>query len=124
MDVSLTSADYSSATADLLFATYDPAIPNNRYASPNKIFEAMMLGKPVVVARATNMDHIIAREDCGLIVEYGNKQDLESALIQLDEDPHLRQRLGANARRAYEREYNWELMKLRLLALYEELISP
>jgi glycosyltransferase involved in cell wall biosynthesis len=109
--------------ADVLFAAYDPAIPNNRYASPNKIFEAMMLGKPIIVARGTNMDRIIATEDCGLIVEYGDKLDLEAALLQLARDPFLRNRLGENARRAFEREYNWEKMKQRLLDLYRELIS-
>lgn len=112
-----------SYRADVLFATYDPAIPNNRYASPNKIFEAMMLGKPIIVARGTNMDRITATEDCGLIVEYGDMPDLEAALLQLARDPFLRNRLGENARRAFEREYNWEKMKLRLLDLYRELIS-
>jgi glycosyltransferase involved in cell wall biosynthesis len=112
-----------SHIADVLFATYDPSIPNNRYASPNKIFEAMMLGKPVIVARGTNMDSIIEEQDCGLIVEYGNNLDLEAALLQLDQVPTLRQRLGENARTAFEKKFNWENMKLRLLDLYGEIIS-
>jgi len=112
-----------SYEADLLFATYDPSIPNNRFASPNKIFEAMMLGKPIIVARDTNMDRIIAEHDCGLVVRYGNKQDLEASLTQLQTDSHLRQLLGGNARTAFEREYNWEIMKQRLLNLYGEILA-
>ena len=35
--------------ADLLFILYDPAIPNNKFASPNKLFEAMRCNKPVLI---------------------------------------------------------------------------
>ncbi|MDX1463930.1 MAG: glycosyltransferase family 4 protein, partial [Marinirhabdus sp.] len=67
--------------ADVLFATYDPAIPNHKYSSPNKLFEAMMLGKPIIVARETNMDMLVTKYDCGIIVEYGNEAELEEALL-------------------------------------------
>ena len=110
-----------SAAADVLFATYDPAILNHRYSSPNKVFEAMMLGKPIVVARDTHMDRMIENAACGLVVEYGNPAALEAALSQLQTDIELRQRLGVNARRAYETQYDWSLMQARLLKLYREL---
>lgn len=111
-----------SAAADALFATYDPAIPNHRYSSPNKLFEAMLLGKPVVVARRTNMDEIVSRCDCGLVVEYGQVDGLEAAFARLAADPNLRRRLGANARCAYETIYGWERMRERLLALYAAVL--
>jgi len=66
-----------SNVSDVMIATYDPSIPNHRYSSPNKVFEAMMLGKPIIVAKNTNMDLIIEKEKCGIIVEYGDKGDLE-----------------------------------------------
>ncbi len=110
-----------TAGCDVSIATYDPGIPNHRYASPNKIFEAMMLAKPVIVARNTNMDRIIKNWDCGLVVTYADLQDLERALKQLEEDPSLRMELGANGRRAYESQYSWSKMEERLLTLYREL---
>jgi glycosyltransferase involved in cell wall biosynthesis len=110
-----------SAQADVLFATYDPQIPNHRYSSPNKVFEAMMLGKPVVVARHTNMDSIIEEAGCGVVVDYGDETALAIALEQLASDPLLRSRLGANARRAYAEKYSWKIMEARLLALYQGL---
>jgi glycosyltransferase involved in cell wall biosynthesis len=111
-----------SAAADALFATYDPSIPNHRYSSPNKIFEAMLLGKPVVVARGTNMDEIITRHNCGLVVEYGRVDELEAAFARLAANPDLRCRLGLNARRTYETIYGWERMRERLLALYAAVL--
>lgn len=112
-----------SAAADVLFATYDPTIPNHRYSSPNKVFEAMMLGKPILVAQGTNMDQMIETAQCGLVVPYGDAAALESALARLEADPTLREALGANARRAYEQVYSWEKMEERLLALYADVLK-
>jgi glycosyltransferase involved in cell wall biosynthesis len=110
-----------SRSADMLLATYDPRIPNHRYSSPNKVFEAMMLGKPIVVARNTNMDRIIEQADCGLVVEYGDVEDLEAALLRLCEDEGLRLHLAENARKAYSSSYSWSQMEKRLLRLYREV---
>ncbi len=119
--VSYQEALQLSSAADTLIATYDPTIPNHRYSSPNKIFEAMMLGKPIVVAQDTNMDRIINQAECGLVVTYGDESALESALLRLETEPELCLRLGANARKAYESTYSWKIMQDRLLKLYAEL---
>lgn len=113
-----------SQSADVLFATYDPAIPNHRYSSPNKVFEAMMLGKPIIVARDTNMDRMIAAANAGLLVPYGDVGALEAALRRLADQPDLRRELGANARRAYEQTYSWQVMEARLQELYAEILGP
>lgn len=110
-----------TAGSDVSIATYDPSIPNHRYASPNKIYEAMMLAKPVIVARHTNMDRMVERWDCGRVVTYGDPWDLENALQELAADQTLRRELGANGRKAYESHYSWSTMQGRLLALYEEI---
>ncbi len=110
-----------SADADVLFATYDPTIENHRYSSPNKVFEAMMLGKPIIVARNTNMDRIITEERCGLVVTYGKVNELEDALEQLDQNPEFRKLLGQNARKAYETRYSWRVMSEQLIDLYDRI---
>lgn len=109
------------AAADALVAIYDPAVPNHRFASPNKLFEAMMLSRPVVVAAGTHADHLVEAHGCGLVVPYGDDQALESALARLAADPLLREQLGAAGRRAYETHYHWDRMRERLLALYRDL---
>jgi len=110
-----------SSKADALFATYDPMIPNHRYASPNKVFEAMMLGVPIVVARDTNVDKIIEKHNCGLVVDYGDVDQLDTALTNLRESPELRSWLGGNARQAYESDYSWQEMETRLIGLYASI---
>ena len=112
-----------SAKADVLIATYDPAIPNHRYSSPNKLFEAMMLGKPIVVAKGTNMDGIVKKWNLGLLIDYGDVADLERALETLSKNSKLRKELGENARQAYDDEYSWEQMRNRLINLYSSVVS-
>jgi glycosyltransferase involved in cell wall biosynthesis len=83
----------------------------------------MLLGKPVIAARDTNMDRIIQQADCGLVVPYGDVPALEAALLRLQSDSVLRQRLGKNARRAYDTTYSWGIMADRLLRLYQEVLG-
>jgi glycosyltransferase involved in cell wall biosynthesis len=107
--------------SDLLFAFYDPAIPNNRYSSPNKLFEAMMCKKPILVNDGTTMAEIVREENCGIIVPYGDVNAIKQAIMRLRDDPQLAKQLGANGRRAYEQKYSWAIMKERQLALYKDI---
>ncbi len=108
-------------SADVVLAIYDPLFTHHRYASPNKLFEAMMLSKPVIVAENTRIDRIVAKEQCGLVVKYGDLAALSKALSTLHEDASQRLAMGANGRRAYEHQYNWPQMHNRLLHLYAQL---
>jgi glycosyltransferase involved in cell wall biosynthesis len=108
------------AEGDVIPATYDPGVPNHRYASPNKLFEAMMLGKPIVCAAQTGMDGIVNSADCGIVIPYGNTEELERALQRLT-DAALRERLGRNGQRLFKEKYAWPVMRTRLLALYKEI---
>jgi glycosyltransferase involved in cell wall biosynthesis len=41
--------------------------------------------------------------------------------MKLQSDPGLRQKLGANGRKAYEGKYDWQIMEQRLLTLYQQI---
>ena len=105
--------------ADIMPVLYDPSIPINRVASPNKLFEAMMLGVPVI----TNVcKEIVNETGCGLVVEYDLKS-VKEALQYLISHPDVRRKMGENGRRAFEEKYNWNLMEERLLRLYQRLLG-
>jgi glycosyltransferase involved in cell wall biosynthesis len=110
-----------SLLADMLFAFYDPSTPNNRYASPNKLFESMMCGKPILTNEGTSMADIVRTENCGIIVPYGDVDAIRNAILTLRNDPALCKRLGENGRRAYETKYSWNIMEERLLKIYRGL---
>lgn len=107
--------------ADLLFALYNPTIPNNKFASPNKLFEAMMCSKPILVNKGTSMAKIVEEEKCGLVVDYFDNLELQEAILYLMENEHLRVSFGNNGRCAYEKKYNWKIMEQKLVSLYSTL---
>ncbi len=108
---------------DLVYALYNPLIINNKYASPNKLFEAMMCKKPIIVSKYTNMAKIVEDEKCGLLVDYNNINELRNAVIILKENVNLRNELGQNGRESYDAKYNWQIMESKLLSMYSNLLE-
>jgi glycosyltransferase involved in cell wall biosynthesis len=110
------------AGVDVILSTYDPRIPNHRLASPNKLFEALMLGKPLVAAQGTGMDELVAEEALGWVVPYGEATALEAAL-RACAAWRLTDRLAfaARAQTLYRTRFAWPTMQARLAALYAAL---
>ena len=112
-----------TAAASAVPALYDPAVPNNRLASPNKVFEAMMLSKPVIVSDGTAAADVVREVGCGLVVPYGDREALENALESLMLSPKASEAMGARGRAAFEARYNWRAMETRLLDAYREILA-
>jgi len=120
--VSYESALVLSCEADVLFATYDPAVQNHRYSSPNKLFEAMMLGKPIIVCEGTGMDVIVKKYGLGFVIKYGDVKSEELALLEICSwDPKRKEEFANKAKAVYEEYFSWRIMKERLISLYEGL---
>lgn len=109
--------------ADLLFAFYDPKVPNNVYASPNKLFEAMMCGKPILVNSGTSMAKIVSEEKCGLVLEYGDLSLIREAVLKIKNDKKFSENLGKNGKRAFDEKYNWNIMEKRLIKIYKRILT-
>lgn len=109
-----------TSRADVIFVFYDPKIKINRLASPAKLYDAMMCGTPVLVnSEAVPVAETVRKEKCGLIVPYGDILGIRKAIKILTKDNDLRDKMGQNARRAFEREYNWTEMEHRLIKFYD-----
>jgi glycosyltransferase involved in cell wall biosynthesis len=102
--------------ADAIIAMLDPSNQNNRIGTPNRMFEAMAVGTPVLVSKGTLSGEIVESAGAGLAIEW-SVSSFQEALQRLS-DPELRARLGANGKEAVLREYNWGAMRARLLDLY------
>ena len=107
--------------ADLLFRFEDPDAPKTKYASPSKLFEAMMCGKPIIVTDESEMAKIVRKEQCGLVVPYGDVPALTDVLKTCRDAPQFRAELGNNGRKAYEERYSWTIMEERVLSGYRSL---
>jgi glycosyltransferase involved in cell wall biosynthesis len=100
---------------------YDPIIPNFAYASPNKMFDAMMCGKPIIAIKGTHMAQILIEENCGLVIDSKNVDELRLAIARLKNNSTLAIKLGNNAKNAYKYKYNWAIMENRLSNIIKSL---
>lgn len=122
--ISLGSIAYSEALklyekSDIMFAIYDPSIPNHRFSAPNKVYEAMLVGKPIIVARDTSVDKVVENENMGYVIDY----DQHNLVILLEYIYNNQDELyikAQNAKDAYTR-YSWYSMRDRIKNMYERI---
>jgi glycosyltransferase involved in cell wall biosynthesis len=112
-----------SCTADLLLVARTPVVAGHRYNCGSTFLRAMMCGRPFLANKGTATAEKVIRENCGLVVNADDISGIKQAIIKLKKNPQLRQELGANARKAYEQRYRWEIMAQRLIKLYRDIIS-
>jgi glycosyltransferase involved in cell wall biosynthesis len=107
------------AGADALVILYDLRDPINNFSMPNKLFEAMMFGLPMI----TNVAPVVVKAlDCGIIVEYNNINQIREAVLILRDNIGLRKQFGINSRTAFLKKYNWKMMENELYKIYENLL--
>lgn len=82
---------------------------------PNKLFDYMALGKPVVASNCAPMERIIRETDCGLTFVSGDVVALQAALRKLLSNPEARVRMGRNGMKAVREKYNWGIDEKSLL---------
>ena len=67
---------------DIMLAIYDPNIGNHLYAAPNKFYEGLMLGKPLIMVKNTGMSDIVEKNHIGICIDYSSNS-FEKGLNQL-----------------------------------------
>ena len=105
---------------DIMTAIYDPKVPNHRFAAPNKFYESLMLGKPVVMARNTGFDEIIESNNIGCLIEF-SEQGLATGLNKLAEQRNEWDAISQRMKQLYTEQYSWAEMEKRLIELYADL---
>lgn len=90
-------------------------------SSPQKQFEYMACGKPIIASNLKEIAKIVNEEKCGIVVDPSSPIDIANAIIYLIEHPEEAKKMGENGRKAVEEKYNWEIMEKRLLMVYKNL---
>jgi|TARA_R100000306_G_scaffold61856_1_gene65947 glycosyltransferase involved in cell wall biosynthesis len=86
---------------------------------PNKIFDYMLAGLPVLATEVLPIQRIIKETGCGVACRDLDPADIAEKLEYL-RDPEVRQAFGENGYRAVQKKYNWETDKKRLIGI----VSP
>lgn len=75
-----------------------PLYENDFQAGVTSILEAMACGKVVIVSRTEGQTDVVVGGENGLYAPVGDPEAWEKLIRQVQDDPELRARLGANAR--------------------------
>lgn len=95
--------------------------PNHVNAQPNKMFEYMASGLPVIGSNFPLWKQIIEDNEVGICVDPNDPNAIDEAIQKLRNDPELVEKMGANGRKMVKEKYNWDIEKQKLIALYKEL---
>lgn len=90
-------------------------------SSPNKLYESLAAGKPVIQNTKGWIRALLADNECGFTVDPDDENDLVDRLIELADDPDLTDRLGANGRALAEREFDQDILSARYLGVIESI---
>lgn len=106
-------------SADLLMTLFAdvPILATN---SPNKFFDALASGRPVLVNQPGWTRTLVEEEDVGIAVPAGDGAAMAEAIMALADDPARCARLGRNARRLAEERFGRDEQAGRLLEVLEK----
>ncbi len=95
--------------------------PNHIDAQPNKMFEYMSAGIPIVTSNFPLWKEIVEGSQCGLCVNPLNPKEIADAVSYLVSNPEQAMEMGRNGRKAVVNQYNWTIEEKKLFRIYKEL---
>lgn len=98
--------------------TFHPAA-NHVEAQPNKMFEYMSAGIPVIASDFPLWREIVEGNDCGICVNPFDAKAIAAAIDYLVANPKRAKEMGQNGQLAVLNRYNWSTEERKLFSLYE-----
>ena len=98
-------------------------LPSLSEGLPLSILEAMSQGTPVVASAVGGIPEVITDAVNGLLVPPSDPDRLAGAIGTLFENPDLRRRVVAEARRTAESDFSFDTMRQRYEGLYLRLVG-
>jgi glycosyltransferase involved in cell wall biosynthesis len=98
--------------------------PNHVRSGPNKMFEYMSAGIPVIASDFPLWREIIEGVRCGLVVDPLDPRAIAQAIEYLMTHDEEAEAMGARGREAIRDSYNWEIEERKLVELYSGLTAP
>ncbi len=108
------------STTDICIAP-DPYNPFNDRSTMIKVMEYMTLSKPIVAYRL--VEHQVTAQDAALYADVSDELDFARNIVELMDDPALREKMGAAGRKRVEEVLAWPHQEGQLRAAYEKVFS-
>lgn len=96
-------------------------LPNHTHSQPNKMFEYMAAGLPIIASNFPLWEEIVDKNKCGICVNPENPEEIAGALSFLFENPNLAKQMGMNGKKAVADKYNWDSEAEKLIRIYDSI---
>ena len=94
-----------------------------RWCLPNKLFEYMMVGLPILASPLEAVTEVITNYDVGRIVSSLTPEDIGAAINTMLADDTALAQMSRNALEAARNEFNWDKESRQLIKLYCDVLA-
>lgn len=103
-------------------AIYQPTY-NFLRSMPNKLFEYLGMGIPVITSNFPNFQFVNSDTQCGVCVDPNDVNAIAEAMHFLAEDDRRRQQMGDNGKTLVEKKFNWEIAEKEIIQAIYKLVG-
>ena len=113
-----------TASADVMLMAIQPTTLNHRFTTPQKLWEAIAAGVPVVASDLPGMAEVVREIGCGLVCDPTDPAAIAAAIRELlGRPPEARATARERSLAAARETYNWAVQARVLLAVYDRLLA-
>lgn len=109
-------------SADAGFSGDKNSNVNYNFSLPNKIFDYISAGIPVISSDLPEISKILAESKCGIVISEVTKDEISNAIKKLRDNHGLLSELKQNSVIASE-SINWETESLKVVELYRSILD-
>lgn len=98
-------------------------VANHINAQPNKIFEYMASGLPVIGSNFPLWKTIIEDNQVGICVDPTDPKEIADAIVYILEHPDVAKKMGDRGKELVLEKYNWNIEEQKLFHLYDRILN-
>ena len=112
-----------TASADIGLTLFSPEYSLSiRYTLPNKLFEYLMAGLPVLSMKLEAIAEVLQNYEVGSIIQSLEPSEIALGINSMLAEPEVLERMKQNALKIACERFNWEKERVHLLRFYRELL--
>src|SRR5206468_2560012 len=113
-----------TASADIGLTIFQPGYTRSiRFCLPNKLFEYLMAGLPVLSSQLDAIAELLETYDVGQVLPSLAPEDIAAAINAMLSDPAALARMRSNALKAAQQKFHWESEKQILIQFYDAILT-
>jgi len=111
-----------ASSCDLIFSYYDPNDDIHIYASPNKVFDALSLGRPLLINEGLKIAEWVKEKEVGFCLPYNDVDAIINLIDKIYINPDELYEIGQRARELYNSKYRWDRYSIKIKKVFKKEI--